>query len=446
MGSDTKPLVVIGCTPIQGHVMPIRIIAKDLIQRGYEVTIVSASYWRKACEDIGCNFVSIKGYGDWHDGVLHTRWPERNSLPPGPVQLAYDIENCFVKSIPSQHEAMQEAMKMLTEQHPGRPIVQAFEGMFEGGLPICKGAPGIKPTATLGIGVIPMTLSSIDLPPFGPGLPPDTTPEGRERNKAMTEQMQNIVLAAPQKAFVECFEQVGAKAEGFVLDAVYLYPDRFLQMCSPHAEYPRSDAPSSIRFAGGLGKGKRDEAEMPVWWQDVVNNKDKKIVAISQGTLAVNFAELTVPTMEAFKDRDDILVIVALGKKGASLPEDVPIPANARVADFIPFDELLPHSSLFITNGGYGAFQHAISNGTPVIVAGTTEDKPEVATRAEWSGIGINLRNAAPTQEAIHNAAYEILGNPKYKKRAMELEAEMASFDPVGVVAKTIDELAAGVQ
>ncbi|TVY91930.1 UDP-glucosyltransferase A1 [Lachnellula willkommii] len=399
MGSETKPLVVIGCTPIQGHLMPTRVIAKELVERGYGVTI-----------------------------------------------LAHDIEHCFVRSIPSQHEAMQEAMKMLTEKHPGRPIVQVAEGMFEGGLPISRGAPGIKPTGTLGIGVMPMTLSSIDLPPFGPGLPPDTTPEGRERNKAMTEQVQNIVLAVPQKAFVKCLEQVGAKADAFLLDAVYLWPDRFLQMCSPHAEYPRSDAPSSIRFAGGLGKGKRDAAEMPVWWQEVLNNKNKKIVAISQGTLAVDFAELTIPTMEALKDRDDILVVVALGKKGASLPEGVSVPANARVADYVPFDEMLPHSSLFISNGGYGAFQHAISNGTPIIVAGTTEDKPEVAARAEWSGIGINLRTAAPTQEAIQNAVDEILGNPKYKKRAMELEAEMGSFDPIGVVAKNIDELAAGAQ
>jgi len=159
----------------------------------------------------------------------------------------------------------------------------------------------------------------------------------------------------------------------------------------------------------------------------------------------MNFADLIIPTIEAFKDRDDILVVVALGRKGASLPESVSVPANARVADFIPFDEILPHSSVFITNGGYGALQHAVSNGTPVVVAGTTEDKPEVATRAEWAGMGINLRTAAPTQEAIRNSVDEILGDPKYKTRAAELEAEMATFDPMSVVAKNIDELAAGI-
>jgi UDP:flavonoid glycosyltransferase YjiC (YdhE family) len=99
----------------------------------------------------------------------------------------------------------------------------------------------------------------------------------------------------------------------------------------------------------------------------------------------MNFSDLIIPTMTALAEREDILVVVALGKKGAALPAGTTIPANSRVTDFIPFDDLLPHCSLFITNGGYGAFQHAISNGTPLIVAGTTEDKPEVAARAEVS-------------------------------------------------------------
>jgi len=91
--------------------MPIRVIAKYLVEQGYDVTFVCSNHYRKAVEDIGCTFVPINGYGDYYEGELETRWPERNSLPPGPIQLAYDIENCFVKAIPSQHEALQVALK-----------------------------------------------------------------------------------------------------------------------------------------------------------------------------------------------------------------------------------------------------------------------------------------------------------------------------------------------
>jgi UDP:flavonoid glycosyltransferase YjiC (YdhE family) len=101
----------------------------------------------------------------------------------------------------------------------------------------------------------------------------------------------------------------------------------------------------------------------------------------------------------------------------------------------------LAHSAFFVKNGGYGAFQHAISNGTPLVVAGISEEKPEVAARAEWAGLGFNLKTGTPTVEALLSAVKEVIENPKYKKRALELEAEMATYDPVGVFAQTIDEL-----
>ena len=45
-----------------------------------------------------------------------------------------------------------------------------------------------------------------------------------------------------------------------------------------------------------------------------------------------------------------------------------------------------------VTNGGYGAVQRALIAGVPLVVAGNTEDKPEVAARVECFGAGVNLR------------------------------------------------------
>jgi hypothetical protein len=41
-----------------------------------------------------------------------------------------------------------------------------------------------------------------------------------------------------------------------------------------------------------------------------------------------------------------------------------------------------------VTNGGYGGVQQALANGVPLVVAGDSEDKPEVAARVRWSGTG----------------------------------------------------------
>ena len=248
------------------------------------------------------------------------------------------------------------------------------------------------------------------------------------------------------KCWKEMMLEIGAIPDDRTpLDATYFAPDRFIQMCVPSAEYPRSDASDSIRFGGGLPKGSRDPMKNPPsWWSEVVENKEKKdIVFVCQGTVALRYNELIIPTIEALKDRPNTLLIVALGKKGASLPADIAIPANTRVIDFIPFDDLLPYCAAFVTNGGYGGFQHAISNGTPIITAGAGEDKPEVSARAEWSGMGFNLKTPTPTHEAILNAVDEVTSNPKYRTRAKEMEAEMATFDPIDIIVNNIEELIA---
>lgn len=114
----------------------------------------------------------------------------------------------------------------------------------------------------------------------------------------------------------------------------------------------------------------------PSWWDDLAANPQRKrIVAVSQGTIAMDATELIIPTMMSMKDRDDVLVVAALGKKGATLPEDVVVPNNTRYADFIPYDEMLQYANVFVTNGGYGSVQHTLGNGVPLIVGGIGADK-----------------------------------------------------------------------
>ena len=51
--------------------------------------------------------------------------------------------------------------------------------------------------------------------------------------------------------------------------------------------------------------------------------------------------------------------------------------------------------------GGYGGVVQALRHGVPLVVAGRSEDKPEVAVRVAWSGAGLNLRTDRPTQARL---------------------------------------------
>jgi UDP:flavonoid glycosyltransferase YjiC (YdhE family) len=120
--------------------------------------------------------------------------------------------------------------------------------------------------------------------------------------------------------------------------------------------------------------------------------------------------------MLALQDREDIIAVAILGEKDSkSFQDDFPpgttISANAHVIDFFPFNDILAYSDLFITNGGYGGFQHAVGNSALLIVAGTGADKPEVAMRVEWTGLGVNVRTNMPMVEALRAAVDKVIGN-----------------------------------
>jgi hypothetical protein len=74
------------------------------------------------------------------------------------------------------------------------------------------------------------------------------------------------------------------------------------------------------------------------------------------------------------------------------------------VERFIPYAQLMPHVDLLLTNGGYGSIQIALAHGVPVVAIGKTEEKPEIANRVNWSGVGIGLKVLIPTEAQIRDA------------------------------------------
>lgn len=233
-----------------------------------------------------------------------------------------------------------------------------------GAMPLGLGAPGVRPAAVIGIGIVPLTMSSTDTGPFGVGLPPDASPEGRARNIEANRAVQGA-FAEIRSLAAETARATGATRElPFFPDATVTVPDRYLHLSIEDLEYPRSDAPTSLRFVGAV----RDERStpsvpLPEWWPEVeAANHD--------------LTELIEPTLEALADLD-VLVVATLGRH-AQLAD---IPANTWVAEFIPFAELLPHASVLVSNGGYGGVQQALQHGVPMVLAGQSEDKIEVTAR-----------------------------------------------------------------
>ncbi|KAM7199141.1 hypothetical protein V8F33_004616 [Rhypophila sp. PSN 637] len=486
-----KPVVLICSTPVSGHIIPMIAIAKQLVARGYQVCFVSGSGYREQIQAVGASFVPVQGYGDYYDltswdldadckSLLTFYFHQTNTTdlqkgPPGkphlqgPACFSHDLIHIFCRSVPSQHAAIQRALALLGAPNKDKPIILMTESLNFGALPLTLGAPGFKPTAFIAIGLNPILLTSRDHSPFGSGMLPDNSPEGRKRNTAANQIQQTVAFAEAQREFLAALSAVGVPAKNlskvpFLLDSLYSLPDRFVQMCTPSVEYPRSDAPKTLRFAGGYpgqNSSTKNNWTKPDWWDQIITNNNnnnnnsnkRKVIFVCQGTVAMDFNQLVLPSIAmldrpSFSSDQKILLVISLGRPGMLLPQASPsLPNNCFVESYIPYDEILPHVDVFITTGGYGSFQRAMLHGTPLIMAGTTEEKPESAARAEWAGVAVNLRTGYPSAEMLLDAVKEVLGSEdgsRYKRRAVEIREEiLGGGDPVDVVVGCLEELAA---
>ena len=93
-----------------------------------------------------------------------------------------------------------------------------------------------------------------------------------------------------------------------------------------------------------------------------------------------------------------------------------------------------------VTNGGYGGVQFAIAHGVPLVVAGEREDKPEIAARVAWSGIGQNLKTGRPTSIRLAAAVTELLGQSAYREAARNLAAQATGYDAVAAITDWVEQ------
>ncbi|EMD00771.1 glycosyltransferase family 1 protein [Baudoinia panamericana UAMH 10762] len=249
------------------------------------------------------------------------------------------------------------------------------------------------------------------------------------------------------------------------LDNLCWLPDAYMQLCVPQLEPSRSDLRPKLQFVGTF-LGSNDTSPLPEWFRSfVVDGKTYgPLLMVTSGTIpGMDVSELIIPTSEACRDLPVRLVVCAVH---ASKPENYVLPDNVRWAEWISFDELFKYTDIAITNGGYGGIDQAFANGIPMVLAGCvyeghilyslpqrsltllpllcrlTEDKAETTARAEMTGAAINLRTHTPTTEQVREAIKKMVGESKYKQRALVLKQAYAECDAVGSIVKEIHKQA----
>jgi UDP:flavonoid glycosyltransferase YjiC (YdhE family) len=411
--------------PVPGHVAPIAPIVRRLVSRQHEVVWYTSEFFRRPVEATGASFRPIVSTLDFGDGDYDAHFPRRAGLR-GLRQIVFDFEHAFVGSVEGYvHDLRTIADELAPDVLVTDPAVGAGW--------ILETVDGL-PTATVNVTVL--GLQSRDTAPFGLGLRPASGPVGAVRNRVLYWLVDHVIFRRVNRAYRSLAHRHGWPIVPFRPRAGrFLY----LQPSIPALEYPTSDLPPQVHFVGPLLPDPPADFDPPAWWADVdaARAAGRPVVLVTQGTVATDPAQLLGPTVEGLGG-EDVLVVVA-GADPAALGT---VPANTRVAPFVPFGLLMPSVDVYVTNGGFGGVMIALAQGVPVVVAGTSEDKSEVAARVAYAGVGLNLRTERPAPAQVAGAVRRLIDQPAFVERARQVAAELARYDAPDLAVGLLERLA----
>ncbi|MGE5829491.1 MAG: glycosyltransferase [Micromonosporaceae bacterium] len=404
-------------------------VAAELVSRGHEVVAYTGAKYHTRFKAIGATWLPWTRAQDFDDAEMAATFPEmaggkrsRGAMSTTKLVL---FGTAAGQAADIRVAASQTPFDLMVADQLAFGAALASESLDR---------PWVTVSPTL------LALTSRDLPPFGFRLRPATGPLGRLRDAMM----RRLVQAAYRKIINPHVDRIRATVE--------LPPTTITGMdslFSPYLvltqgvfgfDYPRNDLPAHVHYVGRLAQPPNGQPELPPWWPELTTARaqGRPVIYVTQGTLDTNPDELLRPTIAALADLDLLLVCSTGG-----LPCEVlgPLPPNVRAARFVPYDALLPQLDLVVTNGGLGAVLTAIEAGVPLVVAGGPIDKPEVARRVAWSGVGLDLRTGAPRSHQVRQAVNRVLQEPRLRQRSREIGAALTAAGGAPAAATLIENL-----
>jgi UDP:flavonoid glycosyltransferase YjiC (YdhE family) len=415
--------------PADGHFNPLTSLAVHLKKLGHDVRWYSGKKYQQKLEKLDIPFYPLKRAIDFSEGEPDQIFPERKLYKSQAAKLKFDIKHAFVLRGPEYYEDIKE----INASFPFDIMIS--DNCFTG----ISFVKQLLEKPVMAIGVVALPESSKDLPPSGLGLTPSSTFFGKRKQDILRLLSDKFIFGESKKLVDKIYKSYGMKTiKGNIFDVVCREADLLLQSGTPGFEYFRSDLGKNIRFIGPIlpySEKKNQHYQLPSQYKQF----NKKIL-VTQGTVETDVEKIIVPTLQAFKNTDVLVVVTTGGSKTQELRNRFPY-SNILIEDFIPFNDIMPECDAYITNGGYGGVMLGIQNKLPMVVAGVHEGKNEINARIGYFNLGINLRTETPTASQIKTNVQTILENKAYKNNVVKLANEFEHYNPVLLCEKYVNEL-----
>jgi UDP:flavonoid glycosyltransferase YjiC (YdhE family) len=204
----------------------------------------------------------------------------------------------------------------------------------------------------------------------------------------------------------------------------------------PQLEYPRgAEADPATHVVGPLQwEPPTSDVEMPE------GDPSWPVVLVAPSTAQDGEGVMLRAALEGLADLP-VRVLATTNRRAPSRP--LPVPANARLVDWVSYSRTMPRCDVVVCHAGHGTLVRALSSGCTVVACPAAGDMNENAARLDWAGAGVRLPRRLISARGVRAAVQRALAERSLRARAGELAAWVAARDPADRAAELVEGLAA---
>lgn len=379
-----------------GHAFPMLALGSRLAGRGHEVVLETWGRWREHVEAEGMTFVAAPEYPVW----------PTHGQPLKPYEA---VVAATAQTRPAVAELSPDGLV-----HDVLTLAPAMAAELED-IPAATLIPHLYPDSTPG------------QPPYALGARMPRTEVGR-RMWRLTEPLVQSGLRQGRRELNDMRARLG------LAPVQRLHGGLSERLCMvgtfPQLEY-RSQWPENVRVVG------------PLMWEPPFGEVepppgDAPLVLVAPSTAQDPEHRLLRATLAGLAD-EPVLVLATWNRRPVYHP--LPVPANARLVEWVSYSRTMPRCALVICHAGHGTMVRALACGSPVVCVPHAGDMGENAARAAWAGVGVRLPWRLLSPSTIRLAVRRALADRSLGARARELAASATGSDGAERAADLVEEL-----
>ena len=383
-----------------GHAFPAIALARELHRRGHAVTVETFERWRAVVEELGPRFLAA---------------PEQIRFGETGTQAGPTLAEAARKLAPTLEELRPQVV--VSDLFALAPALAAERAQIRRASLIPHPFPAHEP----------------GLPLYPLGLLPPRTRAGELAWRAawplVGTRLPNTRLARVRAELDRNRAELGleplGRYDGQISDELALVAT------FPQLEYPRR-WPRSARVTGPLRfELPHPEVELP--------RGSGPLVLVASSTERDPEQRLIRVTLEAL-EHEPVRVIATTNRRREGFTG--PVPANARVVDWLSYARVIPPAALVVCHGGHGTITRALAEGVPLLVSPPAGDMAENGARVAWSGAGLMLPDRLLSAASLRPAVRRLLSDRRFAARAGAIATWGRGNDGAAVAAELVERLA----